>query len=210
MNHCRQLAEMDESRMRIETDCRSSQLPESMTNAIWLVISWSDRPPSNDGIWRSALELIQAKTLPVSWLLFAKGGSRTQLVLRVSSMQDCWQRYSRPPFILLLRPDFWIAATLPKHSFDFTALARQMDTINQNCAKPQSYVYDHRDRWTWCRACDLQRLEEFDLRDSVLPFVKSWTSIPCHLGYLLNSRRSPCRMRSKRKVITWNHKRHGR
>ena len=49
----------------------------------------------------------------------------------------------RFPLSCYFDSDFEIAATLRSIPFDFTALARQMDTINLKTAKLQGYVYDH-------------------------------------------------------------------
>ena len=64
---------------------------------------------------------------------------------------------------------FELAAFLRSIPFDFTSLARQMDTINLKTAKLQGYVYDHLeiDEHGAARVTLTQELlKKFDLRDS--------------------------------------------
>ncbi len=76
--------------------------------------------------------------------LFSKELSSNFLVSAARLL--CWdcRRYWSLPLSCYFDSDlFELAATSSKYSFDFTALARQMDTINLKTAKLQGYVYDH-------------------------------------------------------------------
>lgn len=88
---------------------------------------------------------------------------------------------------------FEIAAYLRSIPFDFTALARQMDTINLKTAKLQGYVYDHLeiDEHGAARVTLTQKLlKKFDLRDSETAAIVELldASIPYLFGLSLLSR----------------------
>ena len=90
-------------------------------------------------------------------------------VLRVFSMLGL-SAIQVASFILLLRLEPLRSLQLfEAFPFDFTALARQMDTINLKTAKLQGYVYDHLeiDEHGAARVTLTQELlKKFDLRDS--------------------------------------------
>ena len=111
---------------------------------------------------------------------------------------------------------FEIAATLRSIPFDFTSLARQMDTINLKTAKLQGYVYDHLeiDEHGAARVTLTQELlKKFDLRDSeTAAIVGAPGRIDTVSVWAIFVEQADghfrVRMRSKRKVINEIAKRH--
>ena len=111
---------------------------------------------------------------------------------------------------------FEIAATLRSIPFDFTAIARQMDTINLKTAKLQGYVYDHLeiDEYGATRVTLTQELlKKFDLRDSeTAAIVEAPGRIDTVSVWAIFVEQADghfrVRMRSKRKVINEIAKRH--
>ena len=104
---------------------------------------------------------------------------------------------------------FELAATLRSIPFDFTALARQMDTINLKTAKLQGYVYDHLeiDEHGAARVTLTQELlKKFDLRDSETAAIVGAPGCIDTVSVWAIFVEQPdghfrVRMRSKRKVI---------
>lgn len=111
---------------------------------------------------------------------------------------------------------FELAAFLRSIPFDFTALARQMDTINLKTAKLQGYVYDHLeiDEHGAARVTLTQELlKKFDLRDSeTAAIVGAPGRIDTVSVWAIFVEQTDghfrVRMRSKRKVINEIAKRH--
>jgi len=111
---------------------------------------------------------------------------------------------------------FEIAAYLRSIPFDFTALARQMDTINLKTAKLQGYVYDHLeiDEHGAARVTLTQELlKKFDLRDSETAAIVGAPGRIDTVSVWAIFVEQPdghfrVRMRSKRKVINEIAKRH--
>ena len=93
---------------------------------------------------------------------------------------------------------FELAAFLRSIPFDFTALARQMDTINLKTAKLQGYVYDHLeiDEHGAARVTLTQELlKKFDLRDSETAAI---VGAPGWSQLLLSRRKRPNLQRATR------------
>ncbi len=149
--------------------CLQPNTPASMTSVADGWFPDQDRPPPKwRCLWRSALGRYWLKLY--QWVNCTFANWMSNFLLGACSSPLCWdcRRYWSLPFILLSTRTFEIAATLRSIPRDFTALARQMDTINLK-TKLQGYVYDHLeiDEHGAARVTlNTRALEEFDLRDS--------------------------------------------